>query len=229
MSKESQTALLEIKDRIRAAEAGAKLAAALAKAQGEFKPVAKNRAVQIRMKEGGTYRFEYADLEQLISCTRPALAANGLAVVQRVDKDQLITELLHGDGGALRSISDLPRMGQDPKSYGAAITYLRRYAYSALLCLAADDDLDEDGRGVDDAKRDAGPDGSQRREEPQPRTKPAGEKRLASGAQLKWAKERLAVMETDSALALLAGHGIKSLDDELTVEAFDALKKDLLK
>lgn len=227
---------------LRAAEmkANAELAAALAKASGEFKPVAKNRAVQIRMKEGGTYRFEYADLEQLISCTRDALSKHGLAVVQRVLGDTLITELLHGGGGVLASTMRLPNPGQDPKTYGAAITYLRRYSYAALLCLAADDDLDEDGQEAG-AGRDPGVGHNPRREEPSPRhgseerqaprARPAAqaEARLASGPQLKWAKERLATLDQEEATKILAAHGLQALDSDLTVAAFEALKKDLLK
>lgn len=227
MSENESPVLLEIKDRLSTREMQAKLAGALAKAQGEFKPVAKNRAVQIRMKEGGTYRFEYADLEQLISCTRLALSANGLALVQRVDKDVLVTELLHAGGGTLHSSSDLPRMGQDPKAYGAAISYLRRYAYSALLCLAADDDLDEDGQeGGKPEQRGAE---EKPRQEPKPRADKADGPKLANGAQLKWVKDRLALLDPEAGAKILAAHGIKALDTELTAAAFDALKTELLK
>ena len=225
---EESTAVLELKVKLADQKANSALFAALAKAQGEFKPVAKNRAVQIRMKEGGTYRFEYADLEQLISCTRPALAANGLAVVQRVTEDALTTDLLHAKGGRISSRTELPRMGQDPKAYGAAITYLRRYAYSALLCLAADDDLDEDGQEAGDTGEQQRPQRTAKTE-PKARTeKPAEGVKLASTAQLNWAKTRLADMDQEAGIKLLEKHGLKSLDTELTAAAFEALKKDLL-
>jgi hypothetical protein len=207
--------------------------AALAKAQGEFKPVAKNRAVQIRMKEGGTYRFEYADLEQLISCTRPALAANGLAVVQRVIDDALSTELVHAEGGTLVSRTELPRMGQDPKSYGAAITYLRRYAYSALLCLAADDDLDEDGQ-------EAGNQGGQEQKAPErrkpealpkePRAEqgPSPDNDPAAPAGVKWVKDKLAADQTGKVAEVLERLGIASLD-KLTKGQFAKAKEEIMK
>lgn len=223
MNDTENLAVLELKDKIGTRQANAKLAAALAEAQGEFKPVAKNRAVQIKMREGGTYRFEYADLEQLISATRPALAANGLAVVQRITEDSLTTELIHAEGGVVTSRCELPRMGQDIKAYGAAITYLRRYAYGALLCISADDDLDEDA-----AEAETPPVSARIAERPEPQRKPkanGSELEPASPAQVKWVKDRLAVDET--AAEKLERLGITDLT-KLTKVDFDHAKIALL-
>ena len=50
-------------------------------------------------------RFAYADLAEVIACTRPALAKHGLAVVQPLvgfgDGMAVQTWLLHEGGGAL--------------------------------------------------------------------------------------------------------------------------------
>lgn len=125
----------------------AELYKALAKAQGEFSGLAKNREVEIIMKSGGRYKFRYADLEAVLSATRPALAANGLAVIQVIAGDVLETVLTHDSGASITSSVPLPTPGGgDIKSYGATIMYLRRYAYTSLLCVAADDDLDENGQ-----------------------------------------------------------------------------------
>lgn len=130
----------------------AKLYAALAAAQGAFLPIVKNRSVEITMKTGGRYKFRYADLEEILSKTRPALAANGLALVQRIEQSQggasLVCCLTHADGGVMTSEIAIPGVRDlgDPKSFGAAITYLRRYLVTAMLGVAADDDLDEDGQ-----------------------------------------------------------------------------------
>lgn len=125
----------------------AKLAAALAKAQGAFRPIVKNRAVTIySMKSNGSYTFRYADLEELLDATRSSLAANGLSVVQIISGQLLRTVLLHESGEQIASELQLGTAGGDDiKTFGAKISYLRRYAYQSLLCLAADDDLDEDG------------------------------------------------------------------------------------
>lgn len=137
----------------------AELYAALAKAQGEFTPLAKNREVEITMKSGGRYKFRYADLEAVLSATRPALSSNGLAVIQRIapvpgaNFSELVTAILHKDGGLVESSIQLPsNSGGDIKNYGATISYLRRYALTSLLCVAADDDLDEDGQEPGDGQ-----------------------------------------------------------------------------
>lgn len=129
------------------------LYAALATAQGNFRPIVKNRSVQVRMKTGGTYAFRYADLEEITSATRPALAAAGLSVLHPLQTDEngktyMQTILAHKDGGVITSRVELPAPTSysDPKEFGAASSYLRRYAVSSLLGLAADDDLDENGR-----------------------------------------------------------------------------------
>jgi ERF superfamily len=128
---------------------------ALAAAQGQFQPIGKNRSVQIATKTGGSYRFEYADLEEILSKTRPALSQNGLALIQTVEQGErgqsLVCSLLHASGGVIRSEIPLPSVRDigDPKSFGAAMTYLRRYLVTAILGVAADDDLDEDGQESD--------------------------------------------------------------------------------
>ncbi len=128
----------------------ASLFAALAAAQGDFQPIEKNREVAIR-SDKGSYAFRYADLEQILSKTRPALTKNGLALFQvlgtKGDDATLRCELVHSAGGRL--VSELtipgPTSVRDPKQFGAQVTYFRRYMVTSLLGVAADDDLDDDG------------------------------------------------------------------------------------
>lgn len=127
------------------------LFAALASAQGEFPAIEKNREVLIR-SEKGSYAFRYADLEQILAKTRPALSKNGIALFQvigmRGDDATLRCELVHASGGRL--VSELtipgPTSVRDPKQFGAQVTYFRRYMVTSMLGVAADDDLDDDGR-----------------------------------------------------------------------------------
>lgn len=133
------------------------LFAALAKAQGEFKAIEKNREVQIQMRSGGSFKFRYADLEEIISKTRPALAANGLSLFQTLDTAAdgalLCCVLAHSSGASVRSEHKLPKnLDADPKTFGATISYFRRYLVTALLGVAADDDLDEDGQEADEQR-----------------------------------------------------------------------------
>lgn len=128
------------------------LYAALAKAQGQFKPIPKNRRGVINPKDPTKrgYEFRYADLQATIDATRPALSENGLCVIQTLDITPenaiLKTVLAHAEGGTLESVCSIAhphQFGGDPKQFGIAMAYLRRYQYTAILCLAADDDLDE--------------------------------------------------------------------------------------
>ncbi len=130
------------------------LYAALARAQAKFKAIRKNREVTITMKSGGKFKFRYADIDEINVATREALTSEGLSLVQPVRGDssngahRIETILMHGSGGTLTSSIDIkpPAAYADPKEFGATVTYLRRYALSALLGLAADDDLDENGQ-----------------------------------------------------------------------------------
>lgn len=141
----------------------AALYAALAAAQGEFKPIEKNRTVKIFSKKmGREFSFKYADLEEINAKTRPALTKYGLGVMQLVDSEPsgatfIETRLVHKDGGHIKTRLDIkgPREYEDPKEFGATVTYLRRYQITPLLGVAADDDLDQNGKGLD---RDGGKD-----------------------------------------------------------------------
>ena len=136
----------------------AALFSALAKAQGEFKPIEKNREVEITMRSGGKFKFRYADLEEILSKTRPALSANGLALIQRMEPTEsgslIHCDLMHAAGGILSSSHLLPKYADDDiKGFGALITYHRRYLVTSMLGVAADDDLDEDGQGAGQQKQ----------------------------------------------------------------------------
>ncbi len=127
---------------------------ALAKAQGAFQPIEKNRSVTIEIKDKdtgrriGSYDFRYADLQEIRSKTTPALSENGLCLFQLVTEEGngtvIRTVLGHSTGAEISSVMRVVRDDKNIKNFGAAITYLRRYIVSALLGVAADDDLDED-------------------------------------------------------------------------------------
>lgn len=121
-----------------------KLASALAKAQAAFLPVEKTRTVKVKMRAeagGGTYSFSYAPLDTVLAATRPALAANGLALTQLIVHEELVTLLMHEAGGSLEARSALPKLAK-MQDLGGAITYLRRYAIQAILGVAAEEDDD---------------------------------------------------------------------------------------
>lgn len=146
-----------------------KLIGALASAQKNFATIQKNREVTVR-SDRGDYKFKYATLDGILSATVPALAEQGLALVQVIVHDDngqpgLETTLYHSSGEWLRSITpmflsgrrtkdgrDLPPSNQE---LGSAQSYARRYGISALLCVAADEDDDgniADGNHVGDMR-----------------------------------------------------------------------------
>ena len=125
------------------------LHAALAKAQGEFPPVTRDREVEVQMKGGGKYTFSYAELSGVIAITRPALVENGLAVTQFLTctddgRPAVTTALLHEAGGLISGTIPIRTDGMSPQEVGSLITYIRRYSYCAALGIAPE--RDDDGR-----------------------------------------------------------------------------------
>lgn len=114
---------------------------ALAKASLDFKPVLKN-------SKNPFYKSNYADLAEVIDATRNALGANGLAVLQPAIYKresgvvEIQTILAHSSGQWMKSLLEMPMSKQDAQGIGSAITYGRRYAYSAMLNVASEEDDD---------------------------------------------------------------------------------------
>lgn len=120
------------------------LAKALSEAQGKFTFALKDSLADMGAKGG---RRKYADLQAVIEAVKPHLAAHGLAVVQATMPNQngisLRTTLMHSSGQWIAGQIDLPndRMG-GIQGMGSALTYARRYALSAMVGIAADEDDD---------------------------------------------------------------------------------------
>lgn len=122
----------------------AKIAEALSKAQGQMKPAAKDSV-------NPHFKSTYADLAACWAAIREPLAANGLAVTQRLSTDangvKVETMLLHTSGEFLRDDFWLPVSQKTPQGYASAITYARRYSLAAIVGLSADTP-DDDGNAA---------------------------------------------------------------------------------
>ncbi len=117
---------------------------ALALSECVFPAIEKKSTARIPTKNGGTYEFSYADLAEIIKITKPSLKANHLAIVQTIDvkeKHILYTRLIHKSGQWVESAVEIPVYSK-PQELGAFITYLRRYAYSAIIGVQSEDDVD---------------------------------------------------------------------------------------
>lgn len=123
------------------------LAAALAKAQGAFPAISRDKEVTVQTKTGGSYKFKYAPLDSILNAVRKPLADNGLAVVQLLDDGDLVTMLMHESGARLAGRVSIPAVEGNVQAFGSAITYLRRYSIQAILGIAAEED--DDGNQAD--------------------------------------------------------------------------------
>lgn len=146
----------------------AALNAALAKAQGEFPVITRDKEVTVKTRDAGSYTFRYAELGAILAAVRPVLSKHGLAITQPLEDGAIRTELRHADGGVVSTRFPFPRVPESPQQLGSLITYLRRYCLVALLGIASDDD-DDAGQAADG----------------KPDTKPESKPKLISEAQRK--------------------------------------------
>lgn len=112
------------------------LAAALAKFQGEVESVKKDGSNPF-------FKSKYATLENVIATIRGPLKDNDLSFSQfPTGENELATILMHKSGEYIKATSKMNPKDNSPQSQGSAITYLRRYALSAVLGIATEDDDD---------------------------------------------------------------------------------------
>ena len=127
-----------------------KLLSGLAKAQKAIKVAKKD-------SENPFFKSAYADLVSVVKASREALCDNGLSIIQRIDKEEgrliLFTRLGHASGQWMESMIPITPPNSNIQTLGSYLTYLRRYAYAALVGVVASDE-DDDGEKVaqDDRK-----------------------------------------------------------------------------
>lgn len=114
-----------------------KLAAALSKAQAVMEHAKKDA-------ENPYFKSKYADLAEVIDVSKGPLSDNGLSVSQfPVHSDSgagLTTILLHSSGQFMYGTMTMKPTKNDPQGIGSCLTYMRRYARSAVVGLTQDDD-----------------------------------------------------------------------------------------
>ena len=117
----------------------AQLAGALAKAQGAMTSAEFDRT-------NPHFGSRYMSLASLWATIRGPLSANGLSVLQLVSADGLLvsveTLLAHESGEFVQTTLKLTARDVSAQSLGSLVTYLRRYALSALVGVVGDDDDD---------------------------------------------------------------------------------------
>lgn len=142
------------------------LAGALAKAQAEITAAEEDRTAKVQSARAN-YTYGYATLASVWDACRGPLSKNGLSIIQlpktvyertgAADQDgnpievatvTVTTRLMHESGQWMEDILDLRAEGPTPQKIGSAITYARRYALSAMVGVAPDDDDGADASGV---------------------------------------------------------------------------------
>ena len=97
------------------------------------------------------YGYSYADLPAIFDVVNPLLKSNGLGFTQLVQGQSIVTVLFHIESGeTIESTTDIPQdvklaKMNDFQVLGSAITYIRRYALSAMLGVVTDKDTDANG------------------------------------------------------------------------------------
>jgi len=88
----------------------------------------------------GNSKYKYATIDAVLDVVQPLFREHGLALVQYVRGDSLISELHHEDG-------EVWSMGEynlgtfiDSQKRGSAITYGRRYQLCSIFGIAQEDD-----------------------------------------------------------------------------------------
>jgi hypothetical protein len=111
---------------------------ALAKAQSEMHAAVKG-------SDNPFFKSKYADFSEVVTASRPALAKNGLSVIQRIiiadDGSEILHSILgHISGQYIDSTMRIKPEKNDVQALGKYITYLKRYTYAALVGVITEDD-----------------------------------------------------------------------------------------
>lgn len=139
------------------------LAGALSKAQAEMHGAKKDAT-------NPHFRSNYADLASVWEACRAALTKHGLSVLQSPRATpqngsgwcvEVETRLLHTSGQWMADTLTVPVGKADAQGVGSAVTYARRYALSAFVGVAPEDDdgnaASANARAHSQAKQDIKP------------------------------------------------------------------------
>ena len=109
--------------------------------------LAAQRAIESASKASTNpfFKSKYADLPTVIASVKPALNDNNIVFLQVVGHNSegatLTTRLLHESGEWIEDTAPIVcKDAADPQKVGSGLTYMRRYALSAMVGLPAEDD-----------------------------------------------------------------------------------------
>lgn len=112
-------------------------------------PIVKEGTVSVP----GRPERKYVTLDSILHAVRPALALQGLFIMQHLAGDSLLTIIQHESGQFIQSHFPFQTMQgsgtNNLQNLGGGLTYLRRYALTAILGIAADEDDDGNTGGIE--------------------------------------------------------------------------------
>lgn len=160
------------------------------------------------------YRSRYVELDAVEAVAGPALLAEGLAIVYRVEMVDGVPCLalrLVADYGAAEDMGRVPLMVDQPgmQALGAAITYARRYGLLAVMALAPEDDDGQACEAPAGQQPVAAPPAARRAAMPPPRAAaPAAQRGAAAPATARAMTSRLAGRCTGCGGSIAVGEAI---------------------
>lgn len=166
--------LFDLAERYEANEARKAFAAALSDFQADVPPIVETKLATVAMKGGGSYSYNYADLDVIMRTIRPLLGKHGLSVRYDAETSEdgrrirSTCYVMHRDGHTETTSFVVPvdeaMKVNDSQKMGSANAYACRYnVVNALgLTTGEDDDgsslnaKDGDARSMNAPKADAG-------------------------------------------------------------------------
>lgn len=137
---------------------GSQLAAALARVQAKLPKISKSKTAKVEGKDGKRgFEYHYAGLADFQPEVLPLLAAEGLSWVTKPTLNDnglfgLHYKLQHSSGEVDEGWYPLPDPSRSSaQQIGSAITYARRYSFTAVTGLVADED--DDGQAAQHAPK----------------------------------------------------------------------------
>lgn len=157
------------------------LAKALSLAQAEFEEIKKDKEVNVKMKNGGTYSYKYAEMSSVIAATRGPMAKHELAFTQDIENHEnhlwMVTTLMHSSDQFISNFVPIITGPEDDKQEVAgAVTFARRYGLQNALGVISEDDNDGNGANREEKK------GGNKKPPADPPAKPASSPPPASPA-----------------------------------------------
>jgi len=161
-SPELLARLLDLQERWMATQSRMAFDAALAQAKGEIGPIAKNRHVFFKAKNGGAdTNYRHEDLAEIARTVDPILTKYGLSYTFKTHQDfeaggrvTVTCKLRHSQGHieetTLSASPDSSGNKNNLQAVASSVTYLQRYTLKAALGLAVSNDDDAQAAGGND-------------------------------------------------------------------------------